>query len=368
MMASAISSEDHLVLQALLLPGGADPDETLRIQRDSGRGSLVTQETNLLAFAVERATVEAKRITAEEWPTTSTASRADRLIARAWTLSTSGPAHSILAMLLRAGCPKSLRSLIPSAVTGVTRHILTQPCQEGITHVVSALLAAGADPNLGMTLATTGWSPEHSYELPLESAVGWGHFGIVVALLGAGAVVTPRALASAGERGDAGAARAMLSTPSGVSALNQRCTHPSAYEGFTPLQVACMYGAAHVAREMLAGGADAVGAGAWHGRGDPDSPVLRETPMGCALASGALPELIEMLVGAGARRPRIEGVEYVSPDGSRTDLHELRHMAMFLTRSFSSKEMLRDVLGCDGCGSCPPCARRASLSAAAASR
>ena len=357
-----------------MLSAGASPDFIMHVPRSTSP-LIPLQESSLLSYVLEEACNEALGLGLDA-PDATEATRRNRLAARARALRTEGPCHTVLRLVLAAGVPQTLRHIAASILSGVEKDTFTHAAQMGVTHVIEALLAAGGDPNVGAHLLAHPGAFTR-YETPLECAVGWGHHDAVCALLRGGARVTPRALACAGERGDAASAAAMLAavgersgggsgsgSGSGAGAqasaaphpLLQVCTHPARYAGSTPLMMACMSGAAHVVREMLqacpsaamAGGGGS--SGEEEGGGDCDSPVRPRTPMAYALLSGAAPELVALLVEAGARAPRLEGSVWVSACGRmRADLQELRSCRSWLC----GQEGLQATIGCDQCGALP---------------
>lgn len=222
-----------------------------------------------------------------------------------------GATYQILELLLRRGADVNTGFRNPAS--GNTLFPMSIICGQGITEGVKLFIdaAAGLDVMAPGAIARAGRG--RAVLWPLTQAIVRGHDDVARLLICHRSFDAGRdslVLAATAEADNSRILRELLSLPGSLRVIDLPHPNPSVATG-TPLTAACWSG--HSCVEMLlAAGADPlidrsgkrpVTSG---DSVETDCPAMNMTPMACALSSGAEPHVIELLVGAGARRPVIE--------------------------------------------------------------
>ena len=234
----------------------------------------------------------------------------------------------VLELLLRAGANPNVVFRNPK--TGNVLSPLSTIAGEGLIEGVRLFLdtAVGLD-----VMVPTAEEATLRCMWPLQLAIDRGHSAVARLLMAHpsfDAGRDPRALIAAAERGNVAILEALLAAPGGARVVD--APHPDPRIASPALHAAAYSGHACV-EPLLAAGANALsvrGGGAPPPGIDPDDPSFNLTPMGCVIATGAEPTLIEALVARGARRPRI--VErggaffFTARDGRESRIVDMRGM------------------------------------------
>jgi hypothetical protein len=235
-----------------------------------------------------------------------------------------GKTYQVLEMLLRAGANPN--AIFKNPHTGNTLTPLSTLGQYGLLEGISLFLEHGRGldvmkPSAEVRTTKGMWS--------IQSAVHMGHEAVVRALTAHPSwdgARDPRPLIAAAENDREGLLRLLLAR-GGAAGINSRHPDPRC-KGSTALLTACYSGHGCV-KALLDAGADVkVLHTGRMGDEDADDPFRLLSAMANVLATGADPDLIELLVQHGARRPQLEktakgGLMYVSPTGGRVELTNL---------------------------------------------
>ena len=226
-----------------------------------------------------------------------------------------GRAYRVLELLLRHGADANEPFF--NKATGNIVFPMTSICAQGLVEGTKLFVTTAKGLDVMAPGACVNPTPEGGVLWPLPQAIAQGHDDAALHLIrhsSFDAGRDSRVLIVAAEADSVRVVTELLALPGSRRVLNLSSKMRGAY--VTPLVAACYSGHSCV-QALIDAGADVL-ANRQGQRPDltlvpePDAPRLGMTPMACAVATGADPLLIGLLVSAGAHRPTI-----IAPDGSR---------------------------------------------------